>query len=299
MSPKPTPDETVEVLAWPGAEQAGVVCVVVRHRPDGAPPLDAWVPANVYASVNLILDGAVSLREAPAAALPRRFATGPFTAALGTRTQGRLHAACVVLQPWALPAWCGLQPQALRDGLHDLHGVAACSPWLAALVHCLHDADTARLAPAADLPSVHLPADAAAWSQALLQGRPVQEVAARSALSPRQLQRRFAAVFGLPPKTWQRIKRVEASLLALAGARPTDNAAPIAELAHAGGFADQAHMAREFRHVTGHGPAQLCRGLGADGAADIGTGYWAFRPARVRFVQDATLAAAYAAGHVR
>ena len=287
-------DESVEVITWPGAQRCGVVCVVVRRRPDGAPALDAWVPANVYASINLILEGQVHLDTPAAEPLPGAFATGPFTAALATRTQGRLHSACIVLQPWALPAWCGLSAPSLRDGLHDLTGVAACETLLTRLARQLRSADAAGALAATELPAARAPAAATGWMAALLEGHAVQAVAAMSALSCRQFQRRFNEVLGLPPKTWQRIKRVETAMQALAGTAQAASDRPIAELAHGGGFSDQAHMAREFREATAHGPAQLRRCL-----VDKQAGYWAFRPAHVRFIQDTAATAAYADGHVR
>jgi AraC-like DNA-binding protein len=82
--------------------------------------------------------------------------------------------------------------------------------------------------------------------------RPVQVLAAELAVSPRQLQRRVAAAVGYPPKTFQRIARLQ-RLLALARHAP----APLARLALHAGFSDQAHMTREVTALAGRTPSQL------------------------------------------
>jgi AraC-like DNA-binding protein len=82
--------------------------------------------------------------------------------------------------------------------------------------------------------------------------RPVQALAALLGVSPRQLQRRVAAAVGYPPKTFQRIARLQ-RLLALARRAP----APLARLALDAGFADQAHMTREVHALAGRTPSQL------------------------------------------
>jgi AraC-like DNA-binding protein len=82
--------------------------------------------------------------------------------------------------------------------------------------------------------------------------RPVHELAARLAVSPRQLQRRVVAAVGYPPKTFQRIARLQ-RLLALARRAP----APLARLALQAGFSDQAHMTREVAALAARTPSQL------------------------------------------
>ena len=74
---------------------------------------------------------------------------------------------------------------------------------------------------------------------------PVDAVARLAGLSPRQLERRFLDAVGLPPKTFARTVRLQAALAALRGGMPAAAVAP------ACGYADQAHLAREFRRVAG------------------------------------------------
>ncbi|MES4904775.1 DUF6597 domain-containing transcriptional factor [Streptomyces sp. NPDC000395] len=76
-------------------------------------------------------------------------------------------------------------------------------------------------------------------------GRSVAEVAAAVGLGERQLHRRSLAAFGYGPKTLARVLRLNRALdAARAGTA-------FAEVAAVTGYADQAHLAREVRALTG------------------------------------------------
>lgn len=76
-------------------------------------------------------------------------------------------------------------------------------------------------------------------------GTPVAETATATGLSERQLHRRSLAAFGYGPKTLTRILRLNRALdLARAGS-------PYAAVAASTGYADQAHLAREVKALTG------------------------------------------------
>ncbi|MFF9218341.1 helix-turn-helix domain-containing protein [Streptomyces viridosporus] len=80
---------------------------------------------------------------------------------------------------------------------------------------------------------------------ALDAGRPVAATADGLGLSARQLHRRSLAAFGYGPKTLARILRLRRALaLARSGT-------PFAETAARTGYADQAHLSREVRDLTG------------------------------------------------
>ncbi len=72
-------------------------------------------------------------------------------------------------------------------------------------------------------------------------------------LGERQLRRRFIAAVGYPPAVLRRILRLQ-SFLNLAEATPN---AGLAALAAGAGYADQAHLGREARTLTGMTPATL------------------------------------------
>lgn len=86
-------------------------------------------------------------------------------------------------------------------------------------------------------------------------GASVREVAARVALSERQLTRRFTDRVGIPPKKFARIMRLQRAAGQLAaGTSP-------AETATLAGYADQAHFTREASELAGITPGSLAREL--------------------------------------
>lgn len=77
------------------------------------------------------------------------------------------------------------------------------------------------------------------------------ELAQRSGSGPRQLQRWFRREIGLSPRAYYRLLRFQHAVNEDAGAssREADRAADA-------GYADQAHMTREFRRLSGETPAR-------------------------------------------
>jgi AraC-like DNA-binding protein len=102
----------------------------------------------------------------------------------------------------------------------------------------LEEAATARLAVAPPDPV------AARVVERLDAGAGVHEIAAGLSISERQLHRRCLAAFGYGAKTLGRIRRLQRAL-----AMPA--AMPAALVAAATGYADQAHLTREARSLTG------------------------------------------------
>jgi AraC-like DNA-binding protein len=94
------------------------------------------------------------------------------------------------------------------------------------------------------------PAVQAAAAMLLHPGERVDELAAALGFSERQLRRRFLAAVGYGPKTLQRVLRLRRFIAApgLDG---------LAADAVGAGYADQAHLARECRALTGLTPGQL------------------------------------------
>ena len=89
--------------------------------------------------------------------------------------------------------------------------------------------------------------------------------AAEAGLSERQFRRRFTAEWGAPPKVWQRLARVDAMLAAL---HPRS-------WEHAGAgdpalrFADEPHLIREFRRLTGYTPRAYRAAVAASGTPTL------------------------------
>jgi AraC-like DNA-binding protein len=72
-------------------------------------------------------------------------------------------------------------------------------------------------------------------------------------VTERSLQRGFREHVGVTPKTLARIIRFRAILEQASRER----AVSLTSMAHAGGFADQAHLTHEFRQFTGSSPRRL------------------------------------------
>jgi AraC-like DNA-binding protein len=112
-----------------------------------------------------------------------------------------------------------------------------------------------------------------AWRLTLVTGGRlrVEEIAHRIGWSSRHLLTRFRAETGLTPKEAARVARFDRARRALAARVAAGRPADLAALAVATGFADQAHLTREWRALSGLPPTQWL-------AADFG------------FVQDGTMA---------
>jgi AraC-like DNA-binding protein len=86
----------------------------------------------------------------------------------------------------------------------------------------------------------------------------IEDLAGFLEVGPRRLHRRFTVAVGYGPKTFQRVLRMQRALaLAARDRRPEGG---LAGLALEAGYADQAHMSRELRLLTGRSPAALLLG---------------------------------------
>jgi AraC-like DNA-binding protein len=84
----------------------------------------------------------------------------------------------------------------------------------------------------------------------------VSEVADAVGIGLRQLQRRFAKTTGLTIKAYSRVRRLRSAL-----ARQLAVDEPISKTAAERGYADHAHLAREFAELTGMAPTSVLRHL--------------------------------------
>jgi len=85
----------------------------------------------------------------------------------------------------------------------------------------------------------------------LLTTHSVDATAHSLGLTPRQLHRVLVAEVGLAPKTFQRVSRLQRFLRAAA------RIDGLANIAADAGYADQSHMTREVRSLSGLTPTQL------------------------------------------
>lgn len=157
--------------------------------------------------------------------------------------------------PGTAPALLGVPAHELRDRRVDLADL-----WPAADVRRLTDRVDAADDPVRGLEdlALRLAAETAPPDPlvgrlvaALAEGRPVAATADELGVGARQLHRRSLTAFGYGPKTLARILRLRRAL-ALAGA-----GVPFAETAIRSGYADQPHLARDVRTLTGLSLSEL------------------------------------------
>lgn len=160
------------------------------------------------------------------------------------------------------PALLGREAEAVSDRLADTDDWPARFAVVDQFLRRLAERNDAR----PELPP-HL---VAAWNM-LRRGAgnvPIAAVAQVVGISPRALRRGFAVEFGVTPKQAARIIRFDRARRQLA-ASAAGAPLPLAELATARGYADQAHLTREFAVFAGLPPAAWLRdALEADGPAD-------------------------------
>jgi AraC-like DNA-binding protein len=82
----------------------------------------------------------------------------------------------------------------------------------------------------------------------------IDDLANLVALSRSHFSRAFKRSVGLPPMEYVVVRRVERAKAIISGARE-----PLAEVALACGFADQAHLNRRFRDIVGVSPGRWRR----------------------------------------
>jgi AraC-like DNA-binding protein len=240
--------------------RAAVACTWVAHTGDDAVPPAPIVPD---ACSDIVVIG----NAAPHVA-------GPATRTHVVHLRAHTTVVGIRFRPGAARTVFGCDANELRDADPELRAV--CGTAVAPLEITLADASSPheqraaleqwvreRLARRIDRDAPMLRA-----AHALVADRTLSVAALGDRLgwSPRRLHREITATCGYGPKTLQRIVRMQRTLRmarhrALAHRRPT-----LAMLALDAGYADQAHMTRDFRDLTGFTP----RALLARSSADVG-----------------------------
>jgi AraC-like DNA-binding protein len=191
----------------------------------------------------------------------RHYVSRRLAGVLVARPRGPLGTICVHLKPEAAASLLGERLQCFLDatiGLDDLFGAGQVS----LLEEMLSEARTSaeRFACVERFLAANLRAHraelVACRAAALLRRNPqlrISQLAVALDVSQRHLSRRFQAMFGTSPKQFARIARIESVWSARA------QGATWADIAHAAGFTDQAHMINDFTEIVGVPPAQLVR----------------------------------------
>jgi AraC-like DNA-binding protein len=187
---------------------------------------------------------------------------------------GRQHGVHVVLDPIAARALLGAPTAALAGGdagsldaldvlgrdAVELHERVSEQPGWAARFAVLDEILTRRITAghetgsgpgAAVRPEVRW-----AWRRLVAGGASVRDTAAQVGWSERHLSRRFAAEFGVGPKVAARLARFDRARRRIAAQATAGHPLGLADVAAEEGYADQAHLAREFAALAGCAPSR-------------------------------------------
>ncbi len=241
-----------------------------------------YYPASPLPMISWTFQGDLHMVQQPtsassapslASALPRVVLAGPHRKPSASWSPGAVHALSVSFYPEALSALLGINVEVLVDKIVPLDALAS-GPLLARLLDVgMRDSDEpfsqieAMLQPlwrnlhdARALPNLH------GWVQSLV----VRAAFSKSGAGIRRAQRRFRDWTGQSYRDLQLFVRTERAM-AHASEQPPDAALDLAALAAQAGFADQSHMGREVRRVTGIPPGRLGELMRSDEA------FWFYR----------------------
>lgn len=185
---------------------------------------------------------------------------GPFTLPSHTRNPGDMHAFKLLMLPDAFTALTGVALDAQVNRIVDARELlpADWRDWAVAMGAATDDAARLQLLQDFLLPRwqglgerrpSHRYAD---WTEALA----VRAATSAAGRSLRQLERRIKAWAGLPLRELRAVSRAERAFYAVAAAegQPGFN---WADIAAGSDYADQSHLCRETRRLTGFSPAEL------------------------------------------
>jgi AraC-like DNA-binding protein len=200
---------------------------------------------------------------------------GPFTLPSQSRGAGPVHVVHLLLAPDAVQAMTGIDPGRFVNRVVDAREVLPADWWR--WTEAVRDAPDDRVrfdVIEAFLASRWQPlvrAQSARWRY----GHWTQALAARAATSApgrslRQIERRVKGWAGLPLRELRAMARAEEAFFNAVNVSLTSERR-WAELAADSGYADQAHLCRETRRMTGFTPTELARRLREDER------FWAYR----------------------
>lgn len=279
---------TLARLLLPRPRLGGCIHLGVERDTRGCALADAqrfnYYPASPLPMMGWVLEGELRMVEDAADAaprlqppLPRVVFAGPHRRPSASWSPGAVHALSVSFYPEALRQWLGLDIEAWIDRIVPLEAVlptTICEPLLAI--------GRAPAPPGAPTPFEQLevaleplwqggPAGQAlptlrGWMQAMA----VRAAFSRTGAGLRRAQRRFRDWTGQSQRDLQVFARTEEAL-ARASSGPTQAPPPLAAVAADAGFADQSHLGREVRRVTGLPPGRLGERMRTDEA------FWFYR----------------------
>jgi AraC-like DNA-binding protein len=256
-------------LAPPPSADGAVECVwTLEGRFPPGPP-ETVVPDGCAELIVHLADRFRRLGEGGASdAQPAAFLAGPMTRPLHLAAPARVRTLGIRFRPGGVGALTDAPLSELADRdvpLEDLAGPGPARRLAERLAQAVDDEGISRavgdlFAESAHRASAPDPAVRRAI-QVILRRRGdvgMDSLAALSGRSRRSLERRFEAAVGMPPKRLARIIRFQRVLREA----PAAAAAGWVDVAIACGYADQSHLIRDFRELSGQAPTVF---LGAEG----------------------------------
>jgi AraC-like DNA-binding protein len=232
-------------------------------------------PATPHCSISFYMEGEADVVE-PADMPQDRIRVvfcGPQTRPLVTYNPGPVRIFMVMFYPQVLHALCGVDVSAWVDRWASV-GQALGAEWQDLAESMLADPDNA-LALLEDFLEPRWQAARPGGAGAAA-GDWVRHLAAQVAdtalgRGARNIERRIKARAGQPMRKLLRLQRAEHSFFEARQEFMTGKAV-WSDIAARGGYADQAHLCREAREITGHTPGELARVL-----ASSDERYWIYR----------------------
>ncbi|MGM9485277.1 helix-turn-helix domain-containing protein [Roseateles sp. NT4] len=259
----------------------GVMMRDTRGRQLDAVQRENYFPATPLAQLFWWAEGSSEWLATPGFSTPppdRRHAPmlfgGPFTLPTHTRNPGEMRAFKLLMLPDAFAALTGVSLDRYVNQVVDAREVLP-ADWLAwgeAMSGAADDDARLQLLEAFLLPRWqtlgtqrpgHRYAD---WTEALA----VRAATSAAGRSLRQLERRIKAWAGLPMRELRAVSRAEQAFYAVAAAEGV-GAVNWADIAAGSDYADQSHLCRETRRLTGFSPEDLRRRIQTEEA------FWAYR----------------------
>jgi AraC-like DNA-binding protein len=255
--------------------------VVVRSTVGCALPPEARLnryPVTPFCGITLLFSGELAMVQPPMGdevLRPRQaLFFGPQSAPTIVGSPGPVHFMTLMFFPDAMHRLCGIDMAAMVDQMPPLEQVLD-QDWQA-MAAAIYDApdDDARMRIAEDFleprwraaREADLTGGMADW----VRGLAVRAAAAGLGRSARMAERRIREWAGMPLRTLRRVHRAEQSFI---GARTEllRGKVSLSDVAARGGYADQAHMSREAREMSGISPTELVRLSLSDES------YWIYR----------------------
>ena len=201
--------------------------------------------------------------------------SGPFTLPTHTRNPGPVHALMLLFPPDVFQALTGIDVAALVN--HVVRAETLLPPdwfsWAMSLHADIDDNERlarieAFLRPRWEVLAPQRPTARryAEWVQALA----VRAATSASGRSLRQIERRVKAWAGVPMRDLRAVSRAERAFLAVA-ASEAESTVNWAEIAAETGYADQSHLCRDTRRLSGFSPEELRR------RSETEEAFWSYR----------------------